>query len=546
MRNASTNSLCKIGILLCGFVLANAFEGMAQHQGDYVKCALPLLLESMSVDDGTSRDEVPLLSQPSRLLAKELTNSTFESNALQDLTYRSPSGKFVLHYVTSGKDAVDATDINVNGIPDYIERAAESADSSYAMMVDQLGYPDPIPVGSTYDIFFRDFNFYGYTIENGTGTEIFIHSTFQGFPENDYPGGDILGALYVTIAHEFKHAIQYQTNRWRGEAGSFDWIEMDATMMEEVVYDEVNDYYNYLGRSSIFETPHEATPGAYSHVTWSLYFSERFGPEFWVETWNQFLTFPNMPFVEAVTKQLELKETTFEEEHLRNHLWHMTSGQQFSDTGFGFDERANYPNSTIYQQLSLIPDSVVFSSGLSRNAARYLVVNPSSLQEDVAEITIKGATPGLGAALVVWFRNGEVRERMIQPSLTENSQTIRTGWPWRDIERLGIVISGFSSTVASPVVVFSSYQPEALSLNQNYPNPFNPSTTIRFELAAREQVQLEVFDVTGRRVAEVLKETLSAGEHRVEFNATGLASGVYYYRLSTPTLSSTRSMILLK
>ena len=561
MRNASTRSLRIWIALWVGFIVGNPFVGFAQQvdlgvnsgenteqehdhllwdhaEGELVKCAVPFMLESRNQENG--------LSSSLRAMAKEAAGLDAQGNALQDETYLSPSGKFLLHYQLSGKDAVDATDANVDGVPDYIERAGEAADYSYTVMIEQLGYPDPVPVGGTYDIYFRDFGFYGYTIETDTNTEIFVHSTFEGFPENDYPGGDILGALYVTIAHELKHAIQFKTNGWRGDAGSFDWIEMDATMMEEVVYDEVNDYYNYLGRSSIFESPEKATPGAYSHVTWSLYFSERFGPEFWVQTWNQFLSFPNLPFAEAINRQLQSLETTFAEEHLRNHLWHMTSGGQFPDARMGFEERVNYPNAKIYEQISVIPDSVVFSSSIVRNAARYVVVEPSPLQEDVAAITLRAATPGLGAGIWIWFKNGEVQELMMRPSETEMSQTLRTGLPWRDIDRMAVVVSSFSASVGSPVLSFSSYVPEELTLNQNYPNPFNPSTTIRFELAAREQVRLAIYDVAGRRVAEVLNQTLPAGIHQVEFDGTGLASGVYFYRLSTPSLSSTRSMTLIK
>lgn len=561
MRNASTRS-SRIWILfLTGFIVGNPFVGFAQYaevrvnsgenteqehdhslwdqaEGELVKCAVPFMLESRNQENG--------LDSSLRMLAKETSGLDSQGNILQDVTYLSPSGKFLLHYQLSGEDAVDATDTDVNGAPDYIERAGEAADYSYSVMIEQLGYPDPIPSGGTYDIYFRDFNFYGYTIETDTNTEIFVHSTFRGFPANDYPGGDILGALYVTIAHEFKHAIQHKTNGWRGDAGSFDWIEMDATMMEEVVYDEVNDYYNYLGQSSIFRSPERATPGAYSHVTWSLYFSERFGPEFWVQTWNQFLGFPNLPFSEAINRQLQPLETTFAEEHLRNHLWHMTSGGQFPDIGQGFEERLNYPNAKIYEEITVVPDSVVFSTGITRNSARYIVVEPDPFQEDVAAITLRGTTPGLGAGIWVWFRNGEVQELMMRPSETEISQTFRTGFPWRDIDRLTIAVSSFSATVGSPVLSFSSYVPEDLTLNQNYPNPFNPSTTIRFELAAREEVRLVVYDVAGRRVAEILNQTLPAGVHQVEFDGTGLASGVYFYRLSTPTISSTRSMTLIK
>lgn len=84
-------------------------------------------------------------------------------------------------------------------------------------------------------------------------------------------------------------------------------------------------------------------------------------------------------------------------------------------------------------------------------------------------------------------------------------------------------------------------------LAPNYPNPFNPVTTISYTLAEAGAVRLEVFTVTGQRVALLVNEThQSAGRHRVSFDATRLSSGVYVYRLSTGQQTHTRKMMLIK
>ena len=90
--------------------------------------------------------------------------------------------------------------------------------------------------------------------------------------------------------------------------------------------------------------------------------------------------------------------------------------------------------------------------------------------------------------------------------------------------------------------------PEAYALAQNYPNPFNPATTIRFQLPQAEQVTLRVFDVLGREVAALLDNTsLAGGEHTVRFDASGLTSGVYLYRLEAgASFVQTRRMMLVK
>jgi len=87
---------------------------------------------------------------------------------------------------------------------------------------------------------------------------------------------------------------------------------------------------------------------------------------------------------------------------------------------------------------------------------------------------------------------------------------------------------------------------EKYELSQNYPNPFNPTTNIKLQIPESGLVKLVVFDVTGRQVAELVNETLMAGEYKVDFNASGLTSGVYFYRITTAGFSDAKKMILVK
>ncbi|MCB2200720.1 T9SS type A sorting domain-containing protein [bacterium] len=89
-------------------------------------------------------------------------------------------------------------------------------------------------------------------------------------------------------------------------------------------------------------------------------------------------------------------------------------------------------------------------------------------------------------------------------------------------------------------------QPDQFELNQNYPNPFNPSTQINFTLHAQGQVSLTVYDLLGREVATLVNRSMSAGNHSVSFLASDLASGVYFYKLTSGDVSKVRKMILMK
>ncbi len=73
--------------------------------------------------------------------------------------------------------------------------------------------------------------------------------------------------------------------------------------------------------------------------------------------------------------------------------------------------------------------------------------------------------------------------------------------------------------------------PASYNLSQNYPNPFNPTTTISYDLPLRSHVSLAVFNTLGQQLAQLVNEEVETGRHEVRFDATGLSSGVYYYRL---------------
>ena len=91
-----------------------------------------------------------------------------------------------------------------------------------------------------------------------------------------------------------------------------------------------------------------------------------------------------------------------------------------------------------------------------------------------------------------------------------------------------------------------SAAPTAYALDQNYPNPFNPSTEIRFALPEATDVRLAVYDALGREVARLADGPMGAGYQHVRFDASGLPSGVYLYRLEAGTFTQTNRMVLMK
>jgi len=88
--------------------------------------------------------------------------------------------------------------------------------------------------------------------------------------------------------------------------------------------------------------------------------------------------------------------------------------------------------------------------------------------------------------------------------------------------------------------------PSVTELKQNYPNPFNPATTINFNLAKDAKVSLVVYDVMGRKVADLVNKNMVSGSHKVSFDASNLVSGVYYYTLKAGEVNQTKKMMLIK
>jgi hypothetical protein len=93
--------------------------------------------------------------------------------------------------------------------------------------------------------------------------------------------------------------------------------------------------------------------------------------------------------------------------------------------------------------------------------------------------------------------------------------------------------------------------PLVTRLNQNYPNPFNPETKINYSLKENSKVSLNIYNIKGQKVKQLVSDQLSAGQHSVVWNGTddngiSVSSGIYFYKLKTDNFEKTRKMILMK
>jgi hypothetical protein len=122
----------------------------------------------------------------------------------------------------------------------------------------------------------------------------------------------------------------------------------------------------------------------------------------------------------------------------------------------------------------------------------------------------------------------------------ENKVEMRMFWGWMQVDYLAV-----PRDVATDIDMRQEL-PSGFALLQNYPNPFNPTTTISYNISKTVKVRLSVYDALGREVKELVNELKTPGSYNVEFDGTGLASGIYFYRIETEGRSKVKSMLLMK
>lgn len=283
-------------------------------------------------------------------------------------TYDSPGGFFKLHYDTAGPNAVEATDTSGNSVPDFIDRCAAYLDTSYVQHT-VLGYWDPPSDGvaggdSLYDIYFLETGIYGYMVPEGQGpapwndyySYIVLNRDFLDFPPNNDPEGDVAGAAKATVAHEFHHAVQVAY-----DASEDLWfMESDATYMEDIVFDNADDNYNYL--QAFYSAPHlsltENTVHAYSSFVWEVFLAEKFDTSLMVAIWegatvSDVLTVQRDTLLARYGWELDSAFAEFT-------LWNFATGSR--NDGQHFTEADQYP--PVYVDLNYFgyPVNIVTSS----------------------------------------------------------------------------------------------------------------------------------------------------------------------------------------
>ena len=149
----------------------------------------------------------------------------------------------------------------------------------------------------------------------------------------------------------------------------------------------------------------------------------------------------------------------------------------------------------------------------------------------VLDVGASGAWDNMGAAVGAVLFDGNTYELWYD------------SWDGANAGAIGYANSSDSLAVGFPN---QGFIPQKLSLYQNYPNPFNPVTTIHYDLPNQSDVQITIYDLMGREVNTLISESQEAGYKSIQWNATNIPSGMYFYQIRASDFVQTKKLILLK
>jgi hypothetical protein len=191
-------------------------------------------------------------------------------------------------------------------------------------------------------------------------------------------------------------------------------------------------------------------------------------------------------------------------------------------------------NDTVWNYYKIHPDGSGLTALTSFTTTQAVFYNGGAWTPDGSKIIVAGSIN---------------RVRGLYAIATDGSRgkALLPGTAGIPVDFVGNVTGNINITLTD---VHDEKQPQAMPtqyrLGQNYPNPFNPATTIEYDLPSASRVELRLYDILGREVTTLVNEVQAAGYHSVRFDASGLASGVYLYRLRAGEFTQTKRMMLLR
>ena len=490
------------------------------------------------------------------------------------------SEHFRFHYSTSGPHAVDTKDIDNNLRPDYVEEVIKVFDYVADKLHNEMGYTRPPSDGyysstrdkggsNHYDIYIRSIpsKYYGYVQPeeysqgNGDNERSELRNEKNAFTSymairNNYKKFSLseLENIKVTAAHEYFHAIQFGYDGWEKP-----WLlEASAIWMEEEIYDEINDCYQYM--KDWFKYPHKSLDESGFHWYGSFiffeYIEQHMGGSDTIRKIMEASVQSNSKEKDgshlAINQALKLNNHSFQKAlngmSVANQI--MSS---FESKNYSYEEAESYPvdgpsiSDIINFQFGR--KDTINSSKLSRFGSEYfqLISNDPVL----INLTNKsGSLPDLQLNAIL-KKNDNSYNIISSPSINidpselksiflsiVSQDTIGGNWDYQ----LSVENGKSGTNINSPI---------EFVLNRPYPNPFNGSIKFSLYVIKDSKITIDLIGINGRRIIRLFSGELSSGNHNynwrgIDQNGNQVSSGVYYIKVSGEKTGEWKPITFLK
>ncbi len=388
------------------------------------KCGTELIIEYRKVRNS--------LAELTRSEIERLLNS-ISINSTTAAVYFSPSGIFELQYEVDGEHAVPTQDLDRNGIPDYVQKVADIFDYCWFFTIDTLGFLPPPLTNGTYKISFESMEYYGVTYYTGNKeSHIVMHNNFIGFPPNTDPEGNSIGAAKATAIHEFKHAVQIM---YRNQAVPGWFVEMDATWMEDIGYNDVNDYYNYLSGSHIQEPHRSFSQGSgYEDCLWMHYLSQSYGVNINKEIWERIASGSESIYT-TLDYILNSYQSDFNTALSEYFTWNFLSGDYSDPQLPSYEEAEYYPTPVLCGHRQHIPAA---DEGCTQGplSAIFLLFDPGEV-EGLYDLFISSSTDETRLNIIHKFKDGS--SEIIRPQIDNFQFSILSNVNLNELEYIAAI-----------------------------------------------------------------------------------------------------------
>ena len=489
---------------------------------------------------------------------------------------------FRIHYTTSGRNAVNPTDINLNDIPDYIESLADIFSYVSKTLHDDMGFIKPPGDGfyssdydnggnDKYDIYIRQLasNFYGYVQfeqyaqemgDNEKTPNIIEKNAITSYMamRNGYTNFNQLTELQniqTTIAHEFFHTIQLGYDGWEKQ-----WLlEATAVWMEEELFDDINDVYQYM--PEWFKYPHRSLDEEGTHAYGSYIFFE-FIEQNMGGNETLRIIFENSVKNDsrikdgshsAIDQALKLNGYTFKQALNSMSIANKIMSSASAAGVYKYEEAESYPikGPTIYKTLNFKSGTMDFieSSRLNRFGSQYIsIISQEPVLVELNKINGSSSNLKLNAILeknddsFLVISNKKIN---IDPI---NLKSIHLSIVSEDTIDLDLSYrltfkDGERGTGANLPIAFIASNP--------YPNPFKNDISFLITILQETFVRITVYDLMGREIRTIYNGQITSGSYKYKWdskNNFGIdnSSGTYFIKISNGQNEEWKMITLIK